>query len=104
MMTESPKPSSPDPVACRVVLWKERMTVEDRSSYLRAHVRIMKEGETEQEPVKSLMRLIYNNITALSDGQTADPPVKEGTPIVDEALKVNQATLELVADKIAEFL
>jgi hypothetical protein len=104
MTTDMPRPSSPDPVACRFVLWKEESAVEDRYEYVRKHVKHLTRSETEVEPLKSLMRVILNNITALSDGHSPDPLLRAGSPIMDEPLKVNQATIELVAEKIAGIL
>jgi hypothetical protein len=101
MTTDIPKPSSPDPIACRCVLLKENEEVHDVDLYIEKVVRHVGKEETEKEPLKSIMRLLLNNVTALSDGHSPNPALKEGNPIVDEPLKVNQATAELVADRLA---
>lgn len=104
LTTDIPKPSSPDPVSCQFVMWRIDRQVKNRNEYVQKFVRHIGKEEAKKEPLKSLMRVIMNNISALSDGHSSEPPLRAGNPIVDEPLKVNQLTIELLADRIAGFL
>jgi hypothetical protein len=101
MMSDIPTPSSPDPVACRIVIYRLRKTPDNIFKFAKDHVRNFKDGELLKGNEEKIIRLIDNSVTALSSPLSADAAIDtQGHPIVDNVLKVDQHTVERVSDSI----
>jgi hypothetical protein len=99
MMSDIPTPASPDPVACRIVLYRIRKQPENIYKFAKENVRTFSRGETLQGKESKILRLVDNALTAHSSPLSADPAVDgEGRPIVDNVLKIDQHTVDRVSD------
>ncbi len=104
MTTDIPRPSSPDAVSCRIVLWKDRSSGRSLDAFKEKHVRMLSSSDIGKEPIKTMMRLIKNDITALSHAGSAAPEADKHGTIRDQVLKVNQETVENVIRRISGML
>jgi hypothetical protein len=101
MMSDIPTPSSPDPVACRVVLYRLRKRPDDIYKFSKENVVTFKRGERLKGAEGEIIRLIDNAVTALSSPLSKDAARDTGgNPIIDNVLKVDQHTVEKVSDFI----
>jgi hypothetical protein len=101
MMSDIPTPSSPDPVACRIVLYRIQKVPENIFKFAKDNVKTFKNGEILQDNERKIVRLIDNSLTALSSPLSAEAALDaEGKRIIDNVLKVDQHTVERVSDLI----
>jgi hypothetical protein len=89
LCSDIPRPSSPDPAACRVLIWKCPRTFTTTPSaavYARRNVKNFTVEECEAEPLKSIFHLV--------DNESPANPETSSRERRDLILKVNQQTIE----------
>jgi len=99
MMSDIPTPSSPDPVACRIALYRIRKQPDNIFKFAKDNVLTFSRGQVLEGKENGILRLVDNALTAHSSPLSAEPAVDvDGKPIVDNVLKVDQHTVDRVSD------
>lgn len=95
MLSDTSRPGSHEPAACRIFLVKVKDRVRDLPAFVKDNVRFVDVGRLDAAISAQVGRLVSNTNSAQSRHQSLDPVTGErGEPIVDSILRVDQGTLE----------
>lgn len=107
MSTDIPRPTTPDPTSCRVLLYgtglDRSVDTASAAEYAKRKVQNYSAEACLVDPVKTIFRLVSNNTSAASKPFSLDP-LSEAGAVTDSVLKVSQETAERFCEIVeAEF-